>query len=197
MKRTILAILAMLLVLPLAAQAPVKLDGVRRAEAVAALLKANDIRNSMQFDFVMTRHSSLLTEDLVSRGKAAYVYPDKVRWEVERPRRSLFVLNGGASTDRRMQALLRNVARISEKGLVNEEDFDVTVYADQSQWQFDLVPLRRDLAQLFTLITLLADPVSGALRSVVLTEAGGDVSYLQLSHVLKGVELDESLFVQP
>lgn len=182
--------------LPLAAQAPVRLEGAARDKAVAAILDANDIRTSLQFRFVMTRHSALLTDDLVSSGRAAYVYPDKVRWEVEKPRASLFVLNGETATGRRQQTLLRNVAKISEKGLINDSDFTVTVYQTPRQWQVDLVPLRRDLGQIFSLITLLADPATGALRSVILTETGGDVTSLELNSVERGRELDASLFLQ-
>ena len=161
------------------------------------ILKANDIRTSLQFRFVMTRHSALLTEDLVSRGRAWYVYPDKVRWEVEQPRPSVFILNGETVADRRQQTLLRNVSKIGEKGLINDTDFTVTVYETPRQWQVDLVPLRRDLSQLFSLITLLVEPASGALRSVVLTETGGDITSLELQSLVKGQTLDGQLFLNP
>ena len=183
--------------LPAAAQAPVELQGEARQAALDAILKANDIRTSLRFDFELRRHSALLTEDLVSFGQASYVYPDKVRWEVVRPRPSVFVLNGTTTTDRRRQSLMRNVARISERGLVNETDFNITVFSAPGQWQVDLVPLRRDLGQLFERITLLADPKTGALRGVVLSEVGGDTSYLQLRSMEKGVPLADGLFVEP
>ena len=171
--------------------------GHRREKAIAAILQANDLQTTLQFRFVMTRHSALLTEDLVSRGKAAYAYPDKVRWEVEQPRPSLFVMDGINPGDRRQQSLLRNVAKLGEKGLINETDFIVTVYATPRTWQVDLVPLRRDLSQLFTRITLLTDAGTGVLRSVVLSEQGGDTTQLELSAVVRGEKLDPALFQKP
>ncbi len=196
MRKSILLLAALLYFLPLPAQnAP--LEGVKRTDAIASLLKANDIRTSLQFDFVMTRHSALMAEPLVSRGNAAYVYPDRVRWEVVSPRPSLFVFNGQAVTDRRQQALLRNVSKISEKGLINEDDFRVTVYEAPGQWQVDMVPLRRDLSQLFSRITLLADSATGALRAIVLTETSGDVSEIKVSRFVKGQPVDDSLFLPP
>ena len=197
MKKTLLLLTFLLGCLSLAAQTPVRLEGAARDEAVETILKANDIRTSLQFRFVMTRHSALLTEDLVSRGRAWYVYPDKARWEVEQPRPSVFILNGETVTDRRQQTLLRNVSKIGEKGLINDTDFTVTVYETPRQWQVDLIPLRRDLSQLFSRITLLADPASGALRSVVLTETGGDITSLELQSLVKGQTLDGQLFLNP
>lgn len=199
MRRRILTLLLLLacLPIPLRAQAPARLEGAPRTEAIAAILRANDIRTSLQFCFTMTRHSPLLTEDLVSRGRACFVFPDKVRWEVMSPRPSLFMINGLDAGDRRMLALLRNLSRIQEKGFVNDTDFTVTVYAVPGQWQVDMVPLRRDLGQIFSLITLLADPATGSLRSVVLTGVDGDLTQLELSDVVKGQTIDESLFRKP
>ena len=148
------------MLLPAGAQTPAELQGEARKAAIDAILKANDIKTSLRFDFELRRHSSLLTEDLVSSGQASYVYPDKVRWEVRRPQQNVFVLNGTSTTDRRRQTLLRNVSKISERGLINETDFDITVFSAPGQWQVDLIPLRRDLGQLFERITLLADPAT-------------------------------------
>ena len=201
MKRFCLILLLGLCCLPLNAQTASEsarlLEGVARDNAIAAILKANDLRTTLQFRFVMTRHSALLTEDMVSRGRAAYAYPDKVRWEVEKPRASLFVMNGTDPGDRRQQSLMRNVAKLGEKGLINETDFNVTVYATSQTWQVDLVPLRRDLGQLFSRITLLTDANTGALRSIVLSEQGGDTTQLELSAVTRGETLDPALFQKP
>ena len=200
MKRISLILFLGLCCLPLFAQtapAAQKLEGAAREKAIAAILQANDLQTTLQFRFVMTRHSALLTEDLVSRGKAAYAYPDKVRWEVEQPRPSLFVMDGINPGDRRQQSLMRNDAKLGEKGLINETDFIVTVYATPRTWQVDLVPLRRDLSQLFTRITLLTDAGTGVLRSVVLSEQGGDTTQLELSAVVRGEKLDPALFQKP
>jgi outer membrane lipoprotein carrier protein len=174
-----------------------KLEGAEREKAIATILQANDLRTTLQFRFVMTRHSALLTEALVSRGHAAFVFPDKVRWEVEQPRHSVFVMNGTVKGDRRQQTLMRNVEKVSENGLINEDDFIVTVYATPQGWQVDLQPLRRDLGQLFTRITLLTDAKTGELRSVVLSEQGGDTTQLEFSEVIRGKSIDPQLFLQP
>lgn len=183
--------------MPLSAQTAQVLEGPARDKAIATILQANDLRTTLQFRFVMTRHSAMLTEDLESRGHAAYAYPDKVRWEVEQPRQSVFVMNGTVKGDRRQQTLLRNVEKLGEKGLINEDDFIVTVYASPLVWQVDLQPLRRELSQLFSCITLLTDARTGELRSVVLTEQGGDTTRLEFSAVVRGKAIDPQIFVQP
>lgn len=179
------------------AQDPVRLEGPAREKAIATILAANDIRTTLQFRFTQTRHSSLLTEDLVSEGRAYFAFPDRVRWETTRPHPAVFVLNAAEATDRRQQVLLRNVAKASEKGLINEDDFTVTVYAAPDQCQVDLEPLRRDLGQLFVRITLLTDARTGALRSIVLSETGGDLTEIQLHAVERGIQIPEELFKKP
>ncbi|MCR5709202.1 MAG: outer membrane lipoprotein carrier protein LolA [Bacteroidales bacterium] len=201
MKRICLILLLSLSCLPLFAQtassAVRQLDGRERDDAIATILRANDLKTTLQFRFVMTRHSALLTEDLVSRGRAVYAYPDKVRWEVEQPRAVLFVMDGINPGDRRQQTLLRNVSKLGDKGLINETDFVVTVYASPKVWQVDLVPLRRDLSQFFTRITLLTDSRTGALSSIVLSEQSGDTTQLEFSSVVRGEEVDSALFQKP
>lgn len=201
MKKISLILLLCLCCLPLYAQttprAAQQLAGAAREKAIATILQANDLKTTLQFRFVMTRHSAMLTEDLVSRGRASYVYPDKVRWEVEQPRPSVYVMNGLDQADRRQQSLLRNVSKLGEKGLINETDFNVTVYASPQVWQVDMVPLRRDLSQLFTRITLLTDATTGELRSVVLSEASGDTTQLEISSVVRGESIDPGLFQKP
>ena len=198
MKRISIILLLGLCCLPLFAQtapgAAQQLEGSAREKAIATIQQANDLQTTLQFRFVMTRHSALLTQDLVSRGRAAYAYPDKVRWEVEQPSPSLFVMDGIDAGDRRQQSLMRNVAKLGEKGLVNETDFIVTVYASPKVWQVDLVPLRRDLSQLFSRITLLTDAGTGELRSIVLSDQGGDTTQLEFSSVVRGEKLDPGLF---
>ena len=99
MKKWIFVLAAALCTLSLQAQAPVALEGAPREKAIASILKANDIRTeSLAFDFVMTRHSTLMAEPLVSRGHAAYHYPDKVRWEVVSPKPSVFEYDASAAT---------------------------------------------------------------------------------------------------
>ena len=198
MKRISLILLLSLCCLPLFAQtapgAAQQLEGAAREKAIATILQANDLQTTLQFRFVMTRHNAMLAEDLVSRGRAAYAYPDKVRWEVEQPSPSLFVMDGIDAGDRRQQSLMRNVAKLGEKGLVNETDFVVTVYASPKVWQVDLVPLRRDLSQLFNRITLLTDAGTGELRSIVLSDQSGDTTQLEFSSVVRGAKLDPGLF---
>ena len=198
MKRISIILLLGLCCLPLFAQtapgAAQQLEGSAREKAIATIQQANDLQTTLQFRFVMTRHSAMLTQDVVSRGRAAYAYPDKVRWEVEQPSPSLFVMDGIDAGDRRQQSLMRNVAKLGEKGLVNETDFIVTVYASPKVWQVDLVPLRRDLSQLFSRITLLTDAGTGELRSIVLSDQGGDTTQLEFSSVVRGEKLDPGLF---
>ena len=201
MKKICLLLFLTLCSLPLRAQSAPGgaqlLEGPARDKAIAVILQANDLRTTLQFRFVMTRSSAMFAEDMVSRGRAVFVFPDKLRWEVEHPKPGVFVMDGVPAGDRRRQALLRNVAKLSENGLVNETDFNVTVYASSQVWQVDLVPLRRDLGQLFSRITLLTDAGTGVLRSVVLSGQGGDTTQLEISSVVRGAVIDPQLFQQP
>ena len=57
-------------------------------------LKAANTFETLQLSFVQTRHSAMLTEDLRSEGRMVLVSPDRIRWEVQKPYRSVFVSSG-------------------------------------------------------------------------------------------------------
>ena len=83
MKRWILILAGLALALAASAQ-----------ENILDRLKAANTFETLQLSFVQTRHSALLTKDLVSEGRMVLASPDRIRWEVLKPYPSLFVSSG-------------------------------------------------------------------------------------------------------
>ena len=83
MKRWILILAGLALALAASAQ-----------ENILDRLKAANTFDTMQLSFVQTRHSALLTKDLVSEGRMVLASPDRIRWEVLKPYPSVFVSSG-------------------------------------------------------------------------------------------------------
>lgn len=124
---------------------------------------------SLKCDFVQTRHSSLLTEDLVSKGKLTVNAPKMLVWEVTSPYKS--VTQVPLDTDKRIAAMSR------------KNDFTRTVYVSDKEYKIVLVPLKRDMKQLFSKIEATVLRSSGDVRKVVMTDASGDTTTIEFSHV--------------
>lgn len=146
-------------------------------ESAAVLAKVDaalSFRGRLTADFLQTRHSSLLAEDMVSKGKMELEAPETIVWEYSSPaaKRSEINLSGNA-----------RYAALSRKG-----DFSRSVLTGEKEWMICLEPLKRDLRHLFARIEVRMDKVSGEYTAVVLTEVSGDSTTLEFSNVRRYAE---------
>ncbi len=170
MKRLVLILAGVLLSLAAFAQ-----------DALLERLKAANTFGTLQADFVQTRHSQMLTKDLVSEGTVALQSPDKLRWEVLKPYRSVFVTEGEIPAQGRRFRI------------PTDKDFTATVLEGEDV-VVKLVPLRRDMKQMFREIIVHADKKSLLIRSVLLVTPEGDWTQLEFKHIRTGHSIDPKLF---
>lgn len=172
MKKALLFLLVLLSSLALSAQDAI-LERVRQANSF----------DTMTASFVQVRHSSLLTQDLVSEGFVAMKSPGKIRWEVRKPTARVFILDGEASAGGRRFRL------------PSEKDFSIRSLEGED-YVLTLEPLRRDLRQLFRQIIVHADKRTARVQSVLLMAPDGDWTRLEFKDIRSGEPLDEKLFVK-
>ena len=206
MKKILFVILA--LTAPVLTFAQSALTGTDRASAIALLKQANALESTMTFDFKVTRHSSMLKDNLESSGHAAFSFPSQLCWETVLPSSNIFILDGNTvitgpagnmrtidiSENRRFQSIARSASRLQTAGLLSEDDFTITVSRTDNMYKVEMVPLRRELRQLYTSITLFADAGTGAVSVIQLVDTGGDSSTIRLSSVKRGIKLPDSTF---
>ena len=144
-------------------------------------LKAANAFETLQLSFVQTRHSAMLTEDLVSEGRMFLASPDRLRWEVRKPYRSVFVSEGElAVRGRRFR-------------IPTEKDFTATALEGEDL-AVKLVPVRRDLKSVFREIIVHADKKSLQIRSALLVTPDGDWTLLEFKDVVTNRPIDPKLF---
>ena len=170
MKRLVLILAGVLLSLAAFAQ-----------DALLERLKAANTFGTLQADFVQTRHSQMLTKDLVSEGTVALQSPDKLRWEVQKPYRSVFVTEGEIPVQGRRFRI------------PTDKDFTATVLEGEDV-VVKLVPLRRDLKQLFREIIVHADKKSFRIHTALLVTPEGDWTQLEFKNIRTGQSIDPKLF---
>lgn len=172
MKKILLVLTLLLSALSLTAQDAI-LERVRQANAF----------DTMTASFRQVRHSSLLTQDLVSEGFVAMQQPGKIRWEIRKPSTKVSILDGeGAVAGRRFR-------------LPSEKDFAIKSMEGEA-YVLTLEPLRRDLRQLFRQIIVQADKNTGLVQTVMLMSPDGDWTRLEFSEIRSGMPLDAKLFTQ-
>ena len=144
------------------------------------ILAANTF-TTLEASFEQVRHSSMLTEDLTSRGKLWLCAPDKMRWEVTSPIRKVSVFNGAVPSARRFR-------------LPSEKDFSAVTTEEDGLMTVTLIPQQRDYQRMFRSVALTVDAGTLLVRKVLLVHADGDWTSLSFSDVHTGMDLDANLF---
>lgn len=139
------------------------------ATVLARLDASSDAAGHLSCDFVQTRHTALLEEDMVSRGHMVLDAPKFLVWEYVSPSAKSYSMN--LTDNRKYQAMGR------------KKDFSRVVFDGPKQWKIVLTPLKRDLRQLFRGIEVWMDKQSGEFVKVTMTDPSGDYTTIQFSNV--------------
>ncbi len=168
------------------------LSGAETQKAVAAINSANAGVKSLQADFIQVKEMTIVKERMVSSGKM-YFQDGELRWEYTRPSRSVFVTDKDKMKSNRMLKGVADMMVSSVTGInLNDPSFKVTMYSPGKGYVAELVPLKRELKQMFSLIRLHFGP-DDRVRQVELEESQGR-TVITLSDVKYNVSLDPGLF---
>ena len=161
-------------------------------KAAAAINSANAGVKSLQADFMQVKEMAIVKEKMVSSGKM-YFQDGSLRWEYLKPSRSVFVTDKDQMKSNRMFRSMAGLMAGSVTGInLNDPSFKVTMYSPGKGYVAELVPLKREMKQMFTKIRLLFG-ADNRVRQVELEESQGR-TVITLSNVKYNVSLDPGLF---
>jgi outer membrane lipoprotein carrier protein len=201
---------ALLSLLGLALLAPPAARGAcgSTADCLRAIEQAQSATQTLQAEFVQTKHVSLLDQPLVSRGRFSFKRPDRVRLEIREPETATLVIRGKevsipgvskAETDG--MAMTPAAAMFSRLGALFtgatrelEGDFEVAAHADGAAIEVELTPRQERWKKLLRRIGLRFSGPDLMVEQIHLDEPLGDRLEIALQDVRRNVELPDSLF---
>ena len=161
-------------------------------KAAAAINSANAGVKSLQADFMQVKEMAIVKEKMVSSGKM-YFQDGSLRWEYVKPSKSVFVTDKDQMKSNRMFRSMAGLMAGSVTGInLNDPSFKVTMYSPGKGYVAELVPMKREMKQMFTKIRLLFG-ADNRVRQVELEESQGR-TVITLSNVKYNVSLDPGLF---
>ena len=169
MKKILICILTFMAILP----------AIYAQEDLLARIREANMPSSLKASWHQVKQSPLLADKLESSGKLWLQSPDKIRWEMTSPHRKVSILDGENGRGRFK--------------LPSERDFKASVL-ESDIYTVTLVPLRRDLKQLFRQILLKVDKETLMVRSILLTSGEGEWTLIEFSNLEPGASLSADLF---
>ena len=161
-------------------------------KAAAAINSANAGVKSLQADFMQVKEMAIVKEKMVSSGKM-YFQDGSLRWEYVKPSKSVFVTDKDQMKSNKMFRSMAGLMAGSVTGInLNDPSFKVTMYSPGKGYVAELVPLKREMKQMFTKIRLVFG-ADNRVRQVELEESQGR-TVITLSNVKYNVSLDPGLF---
>lgn len=161
-------------------------------KAAAAINSANAGVKSLQADFMQVKEMAIVKEKMVSSGKM-YFQDGSLRWEYLKPSKSVYVTDKDQMKSNKVFRSMAGLMAGSVTGInLNDPSFKVTMYSPGKGYVAELVPLKREMKQMFTKIRLLFG-ADNRVRQVELEESQGR-TVITLSNVKYNVSLDPGLF---
>jgi len=157
-------------------------------------------RNSSQLqtlecDFVQTKYLKILNNKMVSRGKMYYQQPDKLRWEYQSPYSYILIMNQNKVLiknntrtdviDINQNKMFKEIGRLMMNSIVggfldDQHSFDISITLSDGIYIATLLPLNREMKQMWTKLVLYFDPISLGVTQVEMHEKTGDYTVIEL-----------------
>ena len=193
MKKIFLIMLLCVMALAVPAQTP-----AGQQAAIQAISRATAKMKTMQADFVQTKTLKMLGDKMVAHGRMAYQQSDKLRWEYTTPYAYTFILNGSKVTLRKgkrsdvidvnRNRMFKEIARIMMNSMAGQcitdsKTFKVSVKTDAQHYTATLLPLKKDMKQMYTRIVLVFGRQPATVSRVMMYERNGDCTDIVLKNV--------------
>lgn len=188
------------------------LSAAQQKEVITKINAAASNLKSMSCSFVQTKHLSLLSDKMVSKGTMHYKQPNKLNWQYTAPYDYRFIFNGtkvfvGNKSkkdviDTNTNKVFKEIARImmntvTGKALSNAADFNVRVSDSNTGWIVTLVPKKKEMKSMFAKIELIFTKANIMISEINIFEKNNDRTNIKLSNIVNNGPVKDSYFAIP
>lgn len=181
----------------------------QQSEIIKQINEASAQMRSLECDFVQTKFLNILDDKMVSKGKMYYQQADKLRWEYVSPYAYTFILNENQvllKNDNRsdiidvnQNKIFKEIARIMMNSIVgnclsDEKAFKTSVEVAGKDWVATLIPLKRDMKQMWNRLVLHIDSDLKVVYKVEMHEPSGDYTIIDLINIATNNNISPKVF---
>ncbi|MCF0202172.1 MAG: outer membrane lipoprotein carrier protein LolA [Bacteroidaceae bacterium] len=168
---------------------------INQEKAISEISTAAATIKSMKCDFIQTKSLKILGDKMVSKGNMQLKQPDLLKWQYTTPYSYTFTLDGNKVSiekggrkdviDINESRMFKEITRIMMntllgKCLTDRKSFKTTVMQKDQMYLATLVPLKKDIKQMFTKIVLHYNRQIAKVTKVELHEKNGDSTLIEL-----------------
>jgi outer membrane lipoprotein carrier protein len=186
-----------------------KAQNPQQSDIIEQINKASAQMQSLECEFVQTKFLSILDAKMVSKGRMYYQQADKLRWEYTSPYTYTFILNQNQvllKNDNRSDVIdvnqnrmFKEIARMMMNSIVgnclsDDKSFKTTVVVSGTDWIATLIPIKRDMKQMWNKLVLHINPDLKVVYKVEMHEPSGDYTIIDLINIKTNNKINAEVF---
>lgn len=171
--------------------------------------RASADMKTLECNFIQTKHLKILNDEMVSQGKMYYQQANKLRWEYTSPYSYTFILNETEVLlknanrediiDVNQNKMFKEIARLMMNSIVgncltDDKTFNTSIETTHDEWIATLIPLKKDIKQMWTKLILHFDKSKKSVVKVEMHEKNGDYTEISLKDIKTNTAIDQNLF---
>lgn len=207
MKKLIALFLCIFSVLFVSAQTP--LSASKQKQIIEKIDRSVASLKTMQCQFKQVKSVAMMKNSISSNGIMYFQKPDRLRWQYTSPYAYTLILDKGTaymksakatttidvSKNKMFQQILNVIMDCVTGGnLARTTYFKVAVYQNGNNVYANLTPQKKELKQLYSLITLHFNTSLTMVNKVEMKEKNGDKTTITLSDIKTNTNIDDKVF---
>ena len=182
---------------------------IARADDFARLSRESSRISTISADFVQKKIMKILSKPLISEGKFYYAAPDSIRWEYQKPLRSVvlsdkgktkrYIASGGKMIEDKtggaqaMKIVLDEVAGWMMGKFTSNPSF-TAVLQEGANTQIILTPVGKNMAGMIEKIEITVSRKDASVKSVRIVESATAETRIDFLHVVINQNIPPSVF---
>lgn len=182
---------------------------IARADDFARLSRESSRISTISADFVQKKIMKILSKPLISEGKFYYAAPDSIRWEYQKPLRSVvlsdkgktkrYIASGGKMIEDKtggaqaMKIVLDEVAGWMKGKFTGNPSF-TAVLQEGANTQIILTPVGKNMAGMIEKIEITVSRKDASVKSVRIVESATAETRIDFLHVAINQSIPASVF---
>ncbi len=188
-----------------------EIQGEERAQILDRLRERQRDVTTLRATVVQRKRHPLLRAEAISEGTFLFKRPNQVRWEVDKPERTIIVMDGhtlliyrpdrneAERRDLRQDVMSRAAVEFLTSGMSLdvtelERRFQVDLYRENGRLALRLTPRSRLVAQAVASVTIYQDEREAIPRQIIVVGQKGDRTETTLTHVSINPRVPEDTF---
>ena len=163
---------------------------------------------SLECNFVQTKHINMLENEVVSTGKLYYKNPDNIKWEYLSPKLISSIFKGDQlyvieednskkidlNSNKLIQNLNELVTNSINGNIFDELLFNLTYFETTENYRVEFVPKEKKIRRYYNSFDMIFSKTNFQLNSLYLREANGDYTLIEFRDKKLNGEISDSTF---